>query len=105
MARGEIVALVFSDGVATSPASTAPIVAASIVDTTAWTGLVRTVTYDLTAYGITDSKAYIWAFMDLSTNNYKVLNPEIDFPSATSVRVTFGLGFEPDVGTYRLLGK
>lgn len=105
MARGEIKALLFADGVAVTAAVAAPTSVATITDTSGWNGSTATVTYDLSVYSVTDAKAYQWTFQDLSSNSYKVLNPEIDFPSATSIRVTFGTGFEPSAGTYRLIGK
>ncbi len=105
MARGEIKALVFADGVEVSASSAGPNYTALITDTTGWTGSQTTVTYDLVAlgYDIDDSRSYIWQLQDLAANNYMQVLASIDFPSLTTVRVTVEIPLA--VGTYRLLGR
>lgn len=103
MPRGEIKSLLFADGIAVTAATAAPTYVALITDTTGWTGSVNSVTYDVSSYGITSSKDFFWQLQDLSSNNYMQIGAEIDFPTATTVRVTTGDNLP--VGTYRLLGR
>lgn len=103
MARGEILSLVFSDGVETDPAATAPISAAVIVDATGWNNVATTITYDLTTYGVTDGRDYFWSIQGLPANFNRQEFAQFDFPTATSLRVTVS---DPlPAGTYTILGK
>lgn len=70
-------------------------------DASNWTGSVSTVTYDVSA-SVDNAKKMVWQFKD-NTNDYEVLAPEIDFPSDTQVRITFGVNLT--AGTYTLVGR
>lgn len=74
-----------------------------IEDDTNWDGVITTFTYDVSS-NTSDATKLVWSFQDASDNNKQMLC-EIDFPTATEVRVTFGDDFPPDAGTYNLVGR
>lgn len=69
-------------------------------DTTGWTGAATTITYDVSAR-FADARLAIWTLQD-NSNNRKQILADIDFPSATQVRVTVGIALA--AGTYTLIG-
>lgn len=101
MARGEIKALVFASGTTVTPATAAPSTRYRHTDTTGWTGAVTSVTYDVSSF-TDDATTCIWQLQDTAANNYMQIDAEIDFPSATTVRVTVGIALAS--GTYYLVG-
>lgn len=99
---GEIRAVTFAVGVETS----APTISFQTFeyedDSGNWDGFTATVTYDVSD-SISDARKMIWSFQDTTANNRRQLQgADIDFPSATQVRVTFGLSIPS--GTYWLIG-
>jgi hypothetical protein len=70
-------------------------------DPTNWDGVATTVTYDVSST-VNDSRRMIWGLKKNSADYEQVL-AEIDFPTATSVRVTVGIPLAS--GTYTLVGR
>lgn len=106
MARGEIKALLFADGVSVTAATLSPQARYYKTDTTGWTGSVSTVTYSVASADdnggtLDNSRLYAWTLKDVAQNYLQVL-ADIDFPTATTVRVTVGENLA--VGTYVLVG-
>lgn len=108
MARGEIKALVQASGVSVTAATASP--STRVRYTQSWNGTdYQKTEADVSAF-TDDAKTCVWQFQDVSGNNYGVGSSGsggcvIDFPTATSVRVTFGSDFPPDSGTYYLVGS
>lgn len=71
------------------------------VDTTGWTGAVTTVTYNVPANEVPDVKKLNWQLHD-NANNEKIVLADIDFPSASQVRVSVDIALA--AGTYTLVG-
>lgn len=70
-------------------------------DPTNWNGSQTTVTYDVSST-VNDSRRMIWA-LKKNADDYEQILAEIDFPTATSVRVTVGIPLA--AGTYTLVGR
>ena len=70
-------------------------------DAVNWNGSTSTVTYDVSVH-TDNAKRMLWQFKD-NTNDYEIMAPEIDHPTDTQVRVTFGLNITS--GTYTLVGR
>ncbi len=102
MARGEIKALVFAEGVEVEAPEAAP--STRFRQSMAWNGTDYTKTVDVSAF--TDSaKTCIWMMQDIDANSSAQLTGYVvDFPSADEVRITFGSDFPPASGTYYLVG-
>jgi len=101
MAGGEVKMLQFSDGVAVT-APTTILQTYQEIDAVNWDGVTKTVTYDVSA-GVADATRMTWQFQDNSNLNRILNGADIDFPTATQVRVTFGVDLAS--GTYTLLGS
>lgn len=69
-------------------------------DATGWTGSTTTVTYDVSSR-FTDARLCLWGLQD-NSNNCKQILCDIDFPTATQVRVTVDMALA--AGTYSLVG-
>lgn len=72
-----------------------------VEDTTGWDGSATSVSYDVSSQ-VDNSRAMIWTLKD-NSNDYEQIGAEIDFPTATSVRVTVGIPLA--AGTYTLVGR
>ncbi len=70
-----------------------------IEDDTNWDVAALTVTYT----SIPGAKNKLWQFRRTSADDLIIPTAAIDFPSSTSVRVSFEL--PPGAGTYTLIGK
>lgn len=112
MARGEIKALAFADGVAVTAATAAPAgLSYYLTDASTWNGTAYEKTYDLTTADdngntIADAKAMIWTLKGPSGGNYETQSGfVVTHPSATQVKIAFGAGFPPASGTYYLVGR
>jgi hypothetical protein len=104
MARGEIKALVLASGVTVTAATAAPSTRARY--TQSWNGTDYQKTEADVSIFTDDAKTCIWELQDVSGNNYgQMQGCVIDFPTSTSVRVTFGEDFPPASGTYYLVGS
>lgn len=99
MAKGEVRALVFADGVSVSAASDTPMV--QPIDF-AWTLAATYMLVDVSAY-VTDARQYNWRLSKPSGNNYEQVDVKITKPDANTVRLDAG-DFALDPGTYRLNG-
>lgn len=111
MARGEIKALQFSDGVEVTAASSAPIGESyELADASGWDGTVTTLTYDVTQEDdngntVSNARSMVWQ-LKAAGDNYKVVEGvTVDHPSATQVRFTVGSGYPIASGTYLLVGR
>jgi len=110
MARGEIKALLFADGVSVTPATELQR-NWTYDDATGWTGAVTSVTYDLTNTTLlaaspnppSDARKAVWFLKLPSGSNFEQELAKITTPSATSVVVDTG-DFVLPAGTYRLVG-
>lgn len=107
--RGEIKALLFSDGVEVTEAVDAPVGASYFLtdDSGDWDGVEYEKTYDVTQEDdngnvVGNAKEMIWAF---KSGTEDLTGYKITYPSSTQVRVTFGEAFPPDAGTYFLVGR
>jgi methionine-rich copper-binding protein CopC len=70
-------------------------------DAANWTGSATEVTYDVSST-VDDSRRMIWC-LKRNGADYEQIGAEIDFPSATQVRVTVGIPLA--AGTYTLVGR
>lgn len=110
MAKGEIKALLFADGVSVTAATELQL-AWTYDDATGWTGAVTSVTYDLTNGTLlaaspnppSDARKAQWFLKKPSGNDYEQVLVKITTPSATSVVIDAG-DFVLPSGTYRLVG-
>lgn len=97
---GEIRQLTFAVGVSVTAPTTA-FQSYEETDAVNWDGATSTVTYDVSA-SVSDARSMIWVLQDGNNDRQPLQGADIDFPSATQVRVTFGLNIPS--GTYYLLG-
>jgi len=110
MARGEIKALLFADGVSVTAATEVQF-GWTYDDATGWDGVATSVTYDLTNGTLlaaspnppSDARKAQWFLKKPSGDNYEQVLAKITTPSATSVVVDAG-DFVLAAGTYRLVG-
>lgn len=77
-----------------------PVRAYTFQDTTGWDGVAVTVTYNVPASDVPDSRNLLWQLKD-STG--KIILADIDHPTQNQVRVTVDIPL--DAGTYTLLGS
>jgi len=70
-------------------------------DAVNWEGTATTVTYNVSS-SVNNSRALVWA-LKKNSDNYLQIKADIDFPTATSVRVTVGIPLA--AGTYTLIGR
>ena len=75
--------------------------AISVEDASNWDGSTKVHTYDVSAL-TDDARKMIWA-LKANGDNWKDMGGEIDHPTATQVRVTFGVDIAS--GTYTLVGR
>lgn len=111
----EIKQLAFADGVDVTPptASDADVQKTIFDDDTTWDGSTATKTYDLEdlssfdvdVNNVADATKAQWVFLKPSGDNYETMpGCVVTRPSTTTVKFTFGAGYEPAAGTYRILG-
>lgn len=99
---GEIKKLLFSEGVSVTAPGLLFRQSYFEADAVNWDGVVKTVTYDVSS-SVTDATKMLWQFQDNANNNRILTGADIDFPSATQVRVTFGVSIAS--GTYTIVGS
>jgi len=98
---GEIKTLEFSEGVSVVSPVTIFQFFELEDDSGDWDGATSTKTYDVSAT-ISDARKMDWSFQDAANNRRVLQGADIDFPSATQVRVSFGVNIPS--GTYWLIG-
>ncbi len=107
MARGEIKALLFDDGVSVGSTPTAPSsFFFSLTDSTNWNDVQTQVSYNVAAGDdngnvVTEARVMLWTLYKGSTRQR--MDFDLDFPDATHVRITVGIPLA--AGTYYLVGR